>query len=76
MNVKMKKIACFAGVALAYFSIFFFGRISFPPPGERILVRLQISSAHRSKLLSETGLTETQNKSIQSELELLFKTSD
>ena len=76
MNIKMKKLACFAGVLLAYFSIFFFGQIKFSAPGEPIIVRLQIPNAQRSNLLSNMRLNRDTKQSTKSKSELFFKTSE
>ena len=43
MNIKMKKLACLAGVIFAYFSIFFSGQITFDHQGDKTPAYVQIS---------------------------------
>ena len=71
----MKKLACLAGVVLAYFIIFFFGQINFAHPGETIYVRLQISITDRSKFISTEQRGMNTNQSTRSKFELFHKTS-
>lgn len=70
----MKKLACLAGVVLAYFSIFFFGQINFAPPSERIYVRLKTSIADTAKFVSNELGRKKANQSTKSRFELFCKT--
>jgi len=73
MNIKMKKLACLAGVVLAYFTIFFSGQINFAHCTERAFVRLQISVEDRSRLAGTEFRMKNTNQSIKSDFELLYK---